>query len=248
MTRRHFQFECEGSMLSATMDLPDDTSGANTALLIVSAGNFPRCGAWSSMAQLADRIAVLGYPVMRFDRRGVGDSDGPYVPVTSASPDVQAALTTLRGKLPHIDKIIGFGNQDAADALIASGGTGMDGLILANPWACSPRQDASENLSHPMRMRMTGQRGIKRFLKRLLVRKPARERVAGRNFLSGLAKYDGKMAFLAAEHATDGQSLIQALGPRDTRLRICPKASADFVEAPAREWLVAAVLDALKAA
>ena len=45
-------------------------------LLLVTGGNEVRSGAFSGQAQLAARIARKGFPVFRFDRRGVGDSDG----------------------------------------------------------------------------------------------------------------------------------------------------------------------------
>ncbi|EJL35363.1 hypothetical protein PMI02_00195, partial [Novosphingobium sp. AP12] len=72
MTRRHFAFMCEGDRLVATLD----TAPGRTALLLVSGGNEVRSGAWSGQARFAARIAAWGFPVLRFDRRGVGDSEG----------------------------------------------------------------------------------------------------------------------------------------------------------------------------
>ncbi len=72
MNRKHLAFACEGAQLAGTLD---DAEG-ETGLLLVTGGNETRAGAFSGQAALADGIARAGYPVFRFDRRGVGDSEG----------------------------------------------------------------------------------------------------------------------------------------------------------------------------
>ena len=72
MTRRHVTFACEGSELVGTLDM----AAGRTGLVIVTGGNELRSGPWSSQAQIAERVAASGFPVFRFDRRGVGDSAG----------------------------------------------------------------------------------------------------------------------------------------------------------------------------
>jgi len=70
--RRQLSFACEGAALAASLD---EAPGA-TGLLIVSGGNEIRSGAHRGMAMLAGRVAAAGFPVFRFDRRGIGDSEG----------------------------------------------------------------------------------------------------------------------------------------------------------------------------
>lgn len=72
MTRRHLTFDCSGNRLAATLDDAPEAS----ALLLVSGGNEVRAGAWNGQARFAARIAAQGFPVLRFDRSGVGDSEG----------------------------------------------------------------------------------------------------------------------------------------------------------------------------
>jgi pimeloyl-ACP methyl ester carboxylesterase len=72
VTRRPVVFDCEGARLFGSLD----QASGETGLLIVSGGNEIRCGAWSGQALLAARLAGAGHPVFRFDRRGVGDSEG----------------------------------------------------------------------------------------------------------------------------------------------------------------------------
>ena len=129
--RRLIVFDCEHETLVASLD---EASGA-TALLIVSGGNEIRAGAHRGMALLAARLAADGVPVMRFDRRGVGESTGGNGGYASSEPDIAAATQALRRELPHVTRIVGFGNCDAASALALFGrAAGIDALVLANPW------------------------------------------------------------------------------------------------------------------
>ena len=83
MIRRHVSFACEGDTLVGTLDGPAEGAAASTGLLLVTGGNETRAGAFSGQARLAVRLAAAGYPVWRFDRRGVGDgfvgAEIPYV-------------------------------------------------------------------------------------------------------------------------------------------------------------------------
>ena len=129
--RRQLSFPCEGATLAATLDDAPGTTG----LLIVSGGNEIRCGAHRGMATLAQRIADAGHPVFRFDRRGIGDSDGANGGYEGSAPDIAAAITAFRRAAPQLTRIVAFGNCDAASALLLHQPLAVDALILANPWA-----------------------------------------------------------------------------------------------------------------
>jgi hypothetical protein len=91
---------------------------------------------------LAQRLAVIGTPVFRYDRRGVGDSTGDNVGFLSAEPDLIAAVAAFRHAAPHVTPLIGFGNCDAASTLELFGrSAGFDEIILANPWVIEPIDD-----------------------------------------------------------------------------------------------------------
>lgn len=134
--RQATTFECEGARLVGTLDDSPSTSG----LLIVSGGNEIRCGAHRGMAQLAGVVAGHGHPVFRFDRRGIGDSDGDNRGFRSSGPDIAAALAAFRRACPHVGRIVAFGNCDAATAL-ALHETPVDARVLANPWVVPPTDD-----------------------------------------------------------------------------------------------------------
>jgi exosortase A-associated hydrolase 1 len=131
--RQHLKFECDGASLTGTID----TGDAATGLLIVSGGNEIRMGAHRGMAMLAQDLAEEGFPVFRFDRRGIGDSESENGGYASSGPDIAAAITAFRATAPHVRRIVAFGNCDAATAL-ALHRPAVDALVLANPWVVEP--------------------------------------------------------------------------------------------------------------
>jgi exosortase A-associated hydrolase 1 len=131
MARRLTHFPCAGETLAATLD---EAPGA-TGLLIVSGGNEVRVGAHRGMALLAGRISAEGYPVFRYDRRGIGDSTGENRGFAESGADLAAAAAAFRAEVPGITCILGFGNCDAATTLaLFHQEAGIDALLLANPW------------------------------------------------------------------------------------------------------------------
>ena len=128
--RQPLSFECEGDVLAATLD----EAPGNSGLLIVSGGNEIRIGAHRGMAVLAAEISAIGHPVLRFDRRGIGDSMGKNREFAASGPDIVAAISAFMAACPHLKRIVAFGNCDAASALVLHPLDRLDGLVLANPW------------------------------------------------------------------------------------------------------------------
>jgi exosortase A-associated hydrolase 1 len=128
--RRILNFTCDGATLAATLDEATGTTG----LLIVSGGNEIRIGAHRGMAMLAAEIASAGHPVFRFDRRGIGDSEGENAEFSASGPDIAAAIAAFRTECPQLTSVVAFGNCDAASALILHPPSGISGAVLANIW------------------------------------------------------------------------------------------------------------------
>lgn len=145
---RHFlSLSCQGDALAATLDRPEGAPRAG--LLIVSGGNELRSGAHRGMASLAQRLADRGIAVLRFDRRGIGDSGGVNGGFETSGADIAAALAELRTECPAGAPVAAFGNCDAASALALHGPfAGLTALVLANPWviedAAEEQDDASD--------------------------------------------------------------------------------------------------------
>lgn len=124
-------FDCGGDRLAGSLD----HGAATTGLLIVSGGNEIRSGAYAGQAAMAAHFAAKGYPVFRYDRRGVGDSEGENQGFEDSAADIAAAVEAFRREAPHVERLVAFGNCDAATALaLFHSSTAIDALILANPW------------------------------------------------------------------------------------------------------------------
>ncbi|MEE9434332.1 MAG: hydrolase 1, exosortase A system-associated [Sphingorhabdus sp.] len=139
--RRHVTFDCAGDMLFGTLD----EAGGNIGLLIVSGGNEIRSGAHSGQAAMATHFAALGHPVFRYDRRGIGDSEGCNGGFETTCDDIAAAIAKFRSEASHVTKIVVFGNCDAASALaLFHAGLPIDMLALANPWVIEAEAPETE--------------------------------------------------------------------------------------------------------
>ena len=136
--RRLIAFPCAGETLVGTLDEGDGTTG----LLIVSGGNEIRVGAHRGMALLAARLAAAGIPVFRYDRRGIGDSTGGNLGFEHSADDMAVAVAAFRSESPHVTRIVGFGNCDAATALaLFHRQAGIEAMVLANPWTVDQADD-----------------------------------------------------------------------------------------------------------
>lgn len=136
--RRMIAFDCNGYRLAGTLDEADGSTG----LLIVSGGNEIRSGAYAGQAAMAKHFAALGHPVFRYDRRGVGDSEGVNGGFESSADDIAAAVFAFRNHAPQIKHLLAFGNCDAATALaLFHSDIAIDALILANPWVIEAKLD-----------------------------------------------------------------------------------------------------------
>ncbi len=256
MSRRFLHFLCEGVVLAGTLDEAHGTTG----LLMVSGGNEIRSGSWAGQSQLAARIAAAGYPVLRFDRRGIGDSEGENAGFRGQEADIAAALVALRSAQPQVQRVVGFGNCDAASALMLSAPElGFDALILANPWVVEPgnesvqapaaiRQRYAQKATDPEEWLRLLRGGVN--LRKLAsglrhASGPApRSSLAG-TMQAGLAQFGGPATILLATRDRTAQ-LFDAAGPADgTPVHRIDSASHSFAEKEAREWLFERVIEAL---
>jgi exosortase A-associated hydrolase 1 len=256
MKRRHIAFGCEGSALVGTLDEGDATTG----LLIVSGGNEIRSGAWNGQAQLAARIAAEGYPVLRFDRRGVGDSEGGNGGFRTSAADIAAALGAFSAECPGLTRVIGFGNCDAASALMLSGGAGCSGLVLSNPWTIESDAEAPPPtaLRDHYRRRLSDPRAVLRLLAGKVSIKKLAASLRGalrpappatslaQETAAGIAGYSGEVRFLIAERDRTGQAFLAAWNGKDHRIRRCPGASHSYVEPAAQQWVTAQLVEVLR--
>jgi exosortase A-associated hydrolase 1 len=256
MSREPLLFDCEGSRLAGTLDTAPGASG----LLIVSGGNEVRAGAWNGQALLAERIAAAGFPVFRFDRRGVGDSEGPNGEFRASGPDIAAAAAAFRAACPQLVRIVAFGNCDGASALMLAGGAGCDGLVLSNPWTIEDETAAPspEVLRNHYASRIADASALKRLLTGKVSLKALFASFAGmlrpapppsglaQDIARGIAGFAKPVHFLLAGRDRTAQAFRAVWRKNDPRIRTCEQASHSYVEPEARDWLVAQVLEVLR--
>lgn len=263
MTRLSHTFGCGSLVLAGTLDTAPGTSG----LMIVSGGNEIRAGAFGGQAELAARIARTGFPVFRFDRRGIGDSEGENRGFRHSTRDIAAALDAFRAMAPQITRVIAFGNCDAASALMLAGGAGCDGLVLSNPWVIEQNAATGEAGSTlpPAAIRARYLEKLKnpRELARLLgggvnLRKLARGVVRSLNPVPppsslaielrvGLARFAGDVRILLATADRTAQVFEAAWDKHDPRIHRCKGAGHAYVEPHQRDWLKAEIVAILRA-
>lgn len=137
--RRLIAFPCGDATLAGSLDEATGTTG----LLLVIGGSQTRIGSHRMYERLAKSLAEKGYPCLRYDRRGVGDSSGVDPGFRGSGPDLIAAAAAFRREAPAIGRLIGFGLCDGASVLALHGDeAGLDGLILANPWLVEAEEGA----------------------------------------------------------------------------------------------------------
>ena len=136
--RRLLTFECEGASLGATLDAAEGEVG----LLLVTGGSQTRIGSHRMYERLAISLQENGISCLRYDRRGVGDSEGEDPGYRASGPDLTAAAAAMRSERQGLRRLYGFGLCDGATAIALFGGeAGLDGLILVNPWLVETQSD-----------------------------------------------------------------------------------------------------------
>jgi len=133
-SERALSFRCHGATLYGILSLPEHAS--SRGVLIVTGGPQYRAGSHRQFVLLARDLATAGIPSIRFDYRGMGDSEGNIRSFADVDDDIRAAANQLMAEAPAIKEIIIFGLCDAASAalLYAYRDPRVCGLVLLNPW------------------------------------------------------------------------------------------------------------------
>jgi exosortase A-associated hydrolase 1 len=258
--RRMISFDCKGARLAGTLDEGDQATG----LLIVSGGNEIRSGAHAGQAAMAAQFAALGYPVMRYDRRGIGESEGQNGGFEASGPDIATAVDAFRREVPGLTRVIAFGNCDAASALaLFHSGMAIDALILANPWVIEGQAEDAPTTPSAAAIRarywarlknprslielLTGRIDLRKLAGGLAraAQKEAPTGLAGR-LADALSGSTVPAAILIAERDTTALAFMAAWKDArfdavrqraDVTLTSFPTASHSFADAAANAWL-----------
>lgn len=148
-------FDCAGEACVAILH-PAFEQVSDIGILIIVGGPQYRAGSHRQFVLLARQLAAAGYPVFRFDYRGMGDSEGEVRDFRFVADDLRAALNAMATSSGGcMRRIVIFGLCDAASAALmnASDDARVAGLILANPWVRTEAGFARAHVHHYYRAR-----------------------------------------------------------------------------------------------
>jgi len=204
-------------------------------LVVVVGGPQYRVGSHRQFVLLARRLAQAGFAVMRFDYRGMGDSQGEPRSFEAIDDDIALAVNALQQVCPEVTQVVLWGLCDGAAASLLYTGRQADvriaGLCLLNPWVRSDSTLARTRLKHYYGDRLLqqdfwarlwrGQLAWRQSLAELMqsvrafgvVRGAVSQLDAGASFQSQMARslklYKGKVLLILSEPDTTAQEFLE---------------------------------------
>jgi exosortase A-associated hydrolase 1 len=206
---RALSFDCEGEGLVGVLAEPK-LRRSSTGVLVVVGGPQYRAGSHRHFVQLSRGVAAAGWPVLRFDVRGMGDSSGEARSFEQLTPDIAAAIDEFCLRQPGLEHVVLWGLCDGASAALLYLDERPDprvsGLVLLNPWV-----RAAETFARAQ---------VNQYYARKLF-----DPVAWRSLLKGRIGWAAMRDFIAA--------VRQAAGARTPKTA---SAKASFQQRMARAW------------
>jgi len=184
--------------LAGILTLPHELRAETPFVVLVSAGVVHRVGPNRLYVDLARSIAAKGYPVLRFDLSGLGDSEtvqGGASLTESVLADVRTALDFLQHTRGASSFIIGGLCSGANDSMLAAfADSRVTGVLLIDPSV--PRTRRSVLVHHARRLQHPATWAKLLTLQHPLVRRSL-----------------GWLRSLEVARAADGQSQLQHMVP-----------------------------------
>ena len=140
---RALRFNCNGSGLVGIVEVPERP--LPRGVLVVTGGPQYRVGSHRQFTMLARSLSQRGLPVMRFDRRCMGDSEGEPRGFERIDDDIRAAMKEFFMQMPELREVVIWGLCDAAAAaaLYVATDERVCGLVLLNPWVRTQLDDVA---------------------------------------------------------------------------------------------------------
>ena len=149
-TEQAIIFPCAVENLLGIVAVPEQSK--STGVLIIVGGPQVRVGSHRQFLLLSRSLAEAGYPVMRFDTRGMGDSTGELHDFEAINKDIAAAIDAFQTNHPSVERIVLWGLCDAVSASLlywaATADPRIEGLVLLNPWVRSEATLARTQIKH----------------------------------------------------------------------------------------------------
>ncbi|MCB1843966.1 MAG: hydrolase 1, exosortase A system-associated [Halioglobus sp.] len=147
---RALVFPCGDNRLVGIVAEPAHSPGAGTGVVILVGGPQYRVGSHRQFTLLARDLAAAGFPSLRFDYSGMGDSEGDQREFSETSEDLSAAITAFQAAVPGVARLVLWGLCDAASSamMFAHQHAQVSGLVLLNPWVHGVEYSPEVKLSH----------------------------------------------------------------------------------------------------
>jgi exosortase A-associated hydrolase 1 len=154
------RFDSQGEQLVGVLHRPGCASSiADLGVVVLVGGPQYRVGSHRQFVLLARALADAGFPALRFDLGGMGDSTGPLRTFEQSAADVGAAIDTLMSRRPELRGVVLWGLCDGASAallyLAARADGRVRGLCLVNPWVRTEATHARTIVRHYYWRRIT---------------------------------------------------------------------------------------------
>jgi exosortase A-associated hydrolase 1 len=150
---RALAFECGSETLIGVLALPEAPQvPPDTALVVIVGGPQYRVGSHRQFALLARAVTQAGYPALRFDVRGMGDSTGSPRAFDTLDDDIAAAIDAMQQEQPAVRRIVLWALCDGASAALLYLDRRADprvhALCLLNPWVRTSASLARTHVKH----------------------------------------------------------------------------------------------------
>lgn len=192
---------CVGVLSTLGAGAPRERSRPRIGVVIVVGGPQYRAGSHRQFVSAARAYAGKGFPTLRFDVRGMGDSDGDARSFEDIGEDIVAAAAALRMEA-GVEHCVLWGLCDAATAAIIAAPTdpSIAGVVALNPWARTTATQATARVRHHYASRLLSmsfwrrvfagdvalRMALKDALRTVVVARSAGDTPAGADFLGRL--------------------------------------------------------------
>lgn len=150
-------FSCGDAWLAGIISRPPRP--LQRGVLVVVGGPQYRAGSHRQFTLLCRALAGRGIAAMRFDYRGMGDSEDEMREFEDILPDIHAAIDHFFMRVPELREVVIWGLCAAASAALfyAHQDPRVTGLVLLNPWVRTAAGIAKTQLKHYYWSRLTDQ-------------------------------------------------------------------------------------------
>jgi len=142
-------FQCEDSELIGILNVPEKPPKRGVVFVVADGPQY-RAGVQRQFVTLARAMEQAGYAALRFDYRGMGDSEGIHRGFEHVDEDIKAAIDALIAHSDSIEEIVLWGECDSSAAVLfyAYKDKRIKGISIANPWVRTEEGRAKSIVKH----------------------------------------------------------------------------------------------------